>query len=67
MSIIGMLSYLDNIERGFGHKNDEELFKSERKDDTTGRLYEEAKKGFEFSKKYIHLGRSLRAYKRSRA
>lgn len=50
MTIMGMLSYLENKERGFGHLNDEKLFQSERSSDIEGVLYEEAKKGFELSK-----------------
>ena len=55
LSIMGMLSYLVNCERGFGHMNNEHLFKEERDNDTTGKLYEEALKGFEFSKRCISI------------
>jgi hypothetical protein len=55
ISIIGILSYLENRERGFGHLNDEKLFQDEIQADKTGKLYKEALKGFEFSKKYISL------------
>ena len=52
MSIMGMLSYMENIERGYGHLNDEAVFASERR---SGRLYEEAVRGFVLSKEYIRL------------
>lgn len=54
-SIMGMLSYLENCERGFGHLNDEKLFQDEIQSDKSGKLYKEALKGFELSKKYINL------------
>ena len=57
LSIKGMLSYLENIECGFGHLNDEALFKSERQADSNGELYKEAVLGFTFSQKYIRLRR----------
>ena len=66
LSIMGMLSYLENIERGFGHLNDEALFKDERQADSDGKLYEEAVKGFEHFKKCIQLRRLLKEYKRTR-
>ena len=67
LSIKGMLSYLENIECGFGHLNDEALFKSERQADSNGELYKEAVLGFTFSQKYIRLRRSLKECKRARA
>lgn len=50
-SIIGMVCYLENIENGFGHRNNEIWFHSERKKDTSEKLFREAKYGFEISKK----------------
>ena len=64
LTIMGMVSYLENIESGFGHLNDEKLFKSERQSDVHGILYEEAMKGFEFGKKCIHLRALLRKVRR---
>lgn len=51
-SIIGMLSYMENIYNGFGSRNDEELYKDERVADYDGTLYKEACRGFEYYKKY---------------
>jgi hypothetical protein len=65
LTIMGMLGYLENIERGFGHLNDEALFKSERRADSTGELYDEAVRGFALSKKYINIRRSLKECKRA--
>lgn len=64
LAIVGMLSYLENIEGGFGHRNDEKLFKSEKESDVNDVLYEEALKGFELSKKCIHLRGQLREVSR---
>lgn len=54
-SIMGILAYLENIERGFGRYNNEKVYASVRKDDISGQLFEEASRGFEFSKQYIAL------------
>jgi hypothetical protein len=54
-SIISMLAYLENIERGFGKHNDEKQYANIRKNDTSGRLFAETLRGFEFSKKYISI------------
>ena len=54
-SIMGILAYLENIERGFGRYNNEKVYASVRKDDISGQLFEEASRGFEFSKEYIAL------------
>lgn len=56
LSIMSMLAYFDNIERGFSRHNDEEFYIAQRTCDTSGQLYEEAVCGFEYSKKLIHLG-----------
>lgn len=49
-SIMNMLSYWDNKRRGFGHKNDEELYMQERTDDINNILYEEAMYGLSLMK-----------------
>eukprot|EP01041_Mallomonas_annulata_P009806 gene9806-20396_t len=67
VSIMGMYSYLDNIELGFGHLNDENLFNSERRADISGRLYKEATLRSSFSKIYLRLRRPLKFYKLARA
>ena len=54
--IMGMLAYLENIERGFGKHNDEKQYANIRKNDTSGRLFAETLRGFELSKKYISIG-----------
>ena len=54
-SIISMLAYLENIERGFGRYNDEKKFEDIRKKDITGRLFTETIRGFAMSKKYISI------------
>jgi hypothetical protein len=53
--IMGMLAYLENIERGFGKYNNEKQYASIRKNDTSGRLFAETLRGFEFTKKYIYI------------
>jgi hypothetical protein len=50
-SIMGMLSYMVNVYNGFGRSNDESLYKDERESDVTGALYQEARNGFEISKR----------------
>ena len=64
LTIMSILSYFENIERGFGHLNDELMFKSERQSDVHGVLFEEATKGFELAKKCIHLRAQLRKVRR---
>jgi hypothetical protein len=54
-SLMGILAYLENIERGFGRYTNEKVYASVRKDDISGQFYEEASRGFEFSKQYIAL------------
>jgi hypothetical protein len=56
MDIMSIISYWENQLRGFGKHNDERLYESIRKDDISGRLFEEAKTGFEFAKICIELG-----------
>lgn len=53
--IMGMLAYLENIERGFGKHNDEKQYANIRKNDSSGLLFAGALRGFEFSKKYISI------------
>ena len=64
LTIMSILSYFENIERGFGHLNDELMFKSERQSDVHGVLFEEATKGFELAKNCIHLRAQLRKVRR---
>ena len=47
ISIMNMLSYLDNQRRGHGKGNDEPCYKEERLADTNDRLYNEAVHGLE--------------------
>jgi len=55
VTIMNFLSYYDNAERGFGHRNDERLYQSERREDVDGKLHEEALKGFELHKRCNQL------------
>jgi hypothetical protein len=55
LSIMGMLAYLENRLNGFGHRNDELHYACVRKEDVSGKLFEEATRGFEFSRLYIPL------------
>eukprot|EP01041_Mallomonas_annulata_P009647 gene9647-20050_t len=64
LTIMGMLSYLDNIERGFGDLNDQLLFESERESDVHGILYKEAVEGSKLTKKCIHLLEQLHKVQR---
>ena len=45
VSIMNMLSYWDNKHRGYGKKNDEQLYLEERKEDVNNKLYDEAMRG----------------------
>jgi hypothetical protein len=56
IDIMGMIAYWENQLRGFGKRNDERLYESIRKEDSSGQLLEEAKKGFEYAKVYLELG-----------
>lgn len=55
ISIMNMLSFLENEHNGFNHFNDKSLYEEERKADVTGLLYEEASRGFKISKKNIDM------------
>ena len=55
LSIMGMLAYLENVERGLCECNHEEGFLLARKDDSSGQLFDEALWGLAFSKEYIML------------
>lgn len=41
LSIMGMLAYLKNMERGFGRYSDENTYASVRENDASGRLFED--------------------------
>jgi exoribonuclease R len=56
IDIMGMIAYWENQLRGFGKQNDERLYESIRKEDSSGHLLEEAKKGFEYAKVCLELG-----------
>ena len=62
LTIIGILSYMENVERGFGHCNDQKLYNSERMEDADAdnNLFAEACVGFAFSKKYILLRKQMK-------
>ena len=62
MDIMGMVAYWENQLRGFGKRNDEQLYESIRKEDITGRLFEEAKIGFEYAKLCLELGPPIRKW-----
>lgn len=47
ISILNIVSCMENKRRGFGNKNDDECLRDERKADTSNRLYEEAIYGLE--------------------
>ena len=55
IDIMGMIAYWENQLRGFGKQNDERLYESIRKEDSSGQLLEEAKKGFEYAKVCLEL------------
>lgn len=54
-SIMGMLSYMENKYNGFGHRNDEWLYKENKNSDVTGQLYQEACHAFNNSKQVSDL------------
>lgn len=60
LSIMGMLAYMENMERGFGHRNDQQLYESERNEDVDDKLFMEACIGFEFFKKCILLRKQMK-------
>lgn len=55
LSIMSMLSYLVNVDRGYGHLNNEALYRAERAEDANGRLYQETCKGLELTRKCRQL------------
>lgn len=59
MDIMSIIAYWANQLRGFGRQNDEQLYEGICKEDTTGRLFEEAKIGFEFEKLCLELRPSV--------
>mmetsp|Transcript_24877 Transcript_24877/g.36695 ORF Transcript_24877/g.36695 Transcript_24877/m.36695 type:complete len:194 (+) Transcript_24877:106-687(+) len=65
LTILSMLGYLENTKRGFGCRNDEEMYQSDLKFDTTGRLLNEAYRGLKFSTECLNLQEKL--LKRNRA
>jgi len=56
MDIMSMIAYWENQLRGFGKQNDERLYESIRKEDSSGQLLEEAKKGFDYATVCLELG-----------
>ena len=62
MDIMSIISYWENQLRGFGKQNDERLYESIRKEDSSGQLFEEAKKGFEYAKLCLELGPPVRKW-----
>jgi hypothetical protein len=61
ISILNIVSCIENKRRGFGNRNDDECYWEERKADKNNRLYEEALYGLEL----LERGR-LRKLKRAR-
>ena len=45
LSIMNILSYWDNKHRGYGKRNDEQLYREEIEADKNNRLYDEAMRG----------------------
>lgn len=66
LDILSLVSYFDNIQRGFGILNDEQLYNSIRCEDVRGLLHEEAKNGFEFSKICFQLRTVLKNWDNSK-
>ena len=60
LSIMNILSYWDNKHRGYGNRNDEQLYREEREDDKNNILYDEAMRGLYL----LETGRRLRKNKR---
>ena len=60
LSIMNMLSYWDNQHRGYGKRNDEQLYLEERESDKNNKLYEEAMYGLSL----LERGRRVRKHKR---
>eukprot|EP01031_Cornospumella_fuschlensis_P024839 gene24839-30013_t len=53
ISIMNIVSYLENERRGFVRYNDEDCYRDERRVDRDGRLYKEALRGVELTK-FLH-------------
>ena len=62
MNIMGIIAYWENQLRGFGKQNDERLYESIRKEDSSRQLLKEAKKGFEYAKLCAELGPPVRKW-----
>ena len=62
MDIMGMIAYWENQLRGFGKQNDERLYESIRKEDSSRQLLEEAKKGFDYARVCLELGSPVRKW-----
>ena len=62
MDIMSMIAYWENQLRGFGKQNDERLYESIRREDSSGQLVEEAKKGFEYATVCLQLGSPVRKW-----
>lgn len=60
ISIMNMLSYMDNERRGYGKGNDEACYKEERGADNSNRLYDEAARGLDL----LEQGRMRKKIKR---
>ena len=61
ISILNIVSCMENKRRGFGNRNDDDCYREERKADKNNRLYEEAMYGLEL----LERGR-LRKLKKAR-
>ena len=62
MDIMSIIAYWENQLRGHKKLNDERMYESIRKEDSTGRLLEEAKIGFEFAKICLEFGSVVRKW-----
>jgi hypothetical protein len=60
LSIMNILSYWENKHRGYGKRNDEQIYREEREADKNNRLYEEAMRGLSL----LETGRRVRKNKR---
>ena len=63
LGILNMHAYLGNVERGFGHGNDERNFQAHRSRDKDDRWLEEAKHGTILSKKVREISKQIRELK----
>jgi hypothetical protein len=59
LTISILLGYLENVERGFGCRNDEAMYQSDMHFDVNGRLFDEACRGLELSTKCLNLQNKL--------